>query len=206
MKGRIQLTCLLSSVVVTVAGIALRASTQDDSRGGLALYEPSPSYPYGRPNPVAPPELQQMAFMVGEFDCSDRSLQRDGSWKEMKTIWNARYFMNGTAIHDMHWKDGFVATNLRFFDPQRGKWIVSWFRMPPYGQDFNWIGSQIGEGNDRRMVMEKTRKGSNGEETRILLTFYEITPDGYEWKMERFRNGELLSGGPVWRISCKRRR
>jgi hypothetical protein len=206
MKQRMLFGSLLVLIVLGVALVNLPASVQEDPRGGLAAYEPSPAYPYGRPNPDAPPELQQFDFMVGEFNCSDRSLQQDGSWKEMKTIWNARYFMNGMAIHDMHWKDGFVTTNLRFFDPKREKWIVSWFRMPPYGQDFNWIGVQKGDGKDRKVVMEKTIKRPDGSEVKRFLTFYDITPEGYEWKLERFVDGKLPAGGPSWRITCTRRR
>lgn len=206
MENRNLFTWLMVLFVLVVASAGLSSSTEDDPRGGLALYEPSPAYPYGRPNPAAPPELQQMDFMVGEFNCSDRALQPDGSWKEMKTIWNARYFMNGTAIHDMHWKVGFVNTNLRFFDQKQGKWVVSWFRMPPYGQDFNWIGEQVGQGKDRKMVMKKTTKRPDGQEVIRFLTFYDITAEGYEWKMERFVDGKLFTGGPVWRITCQRRR
>ena len=206
MKKRMLFGALLVLFVLVVAFTNLPASEQDDGRGELVKYEPSPAYPYGRPNPAAPPELAQMDFMVGEFNCSDRSLQQDGSWKEMKTIWNARYFMNGMAIHDMHWKDGFVTTNLRFYNPQVKRWVVSWFRMPPYGQDFNWIGSQVGEGKDRKVVMEKTIERPDGSKVWRTLTFYDITSEGYEWKLERYVDGQLPAGGPGWRITCQRRR
>lgn len=206
--GRMSVAAMLALTLLLAAGL-LAGSTaiveqESDPRAGIKAFEPSAEHPYGRPHPDAPPELAQMAFMIGDFDCTDRSLQRDGTWKEMKTIWGARYFLNGHAIHDQHWKQGFTNTNLRLFDAKRGKWVVSWLRMPPYGQNFDWIGAEEGEGADRKMVMRKEATNSDGQTTLSLLTFYDITANSYKWKMERFRDGEMLNGGPVWRISCQR--
>ena len=103
MKKRILSGSLLVLFVLTVALVSFPAGIQDDPRGGLALYEPSPAYPYGRPNPAAPPELRQFDFMVGEFDCKEATRNADGSWNEFWAIWNARYFLNGFGIQDVCW-------------------------------------------------------------------------------------------------------
>ena len=198
------LALLLAAGLLAGASASVAQESGNGPRAGIKLYEPSAEHPYGRPHPDAPPELAQMAFMIGDFNCTDRSLQPDGTWKEMKTIWGARYFMNGHAIHDQHWKQGFTTTNLRLFNQENKIWIVSWLRMPPYGQDFDWYGKQEGEGVDRTIVMRKERKNAEGIITVTLLTFYDITENSYEWKLERFRDDELLNGGPSWRISCQR--
>ena len=49
-------------LALQVTGRAFFQGT-DDSRGALAAYEPSPAYPYGRPNPAAPPELREKALL-----------------------------------------------------------------------------------------------------------------------------------------------
>jgi hypothetical protein len=202
-----------SPFVIVLLGVGFLATVrpcgalaQDRPSAGarvhLADYEPNAAYPYGRPNPKAPPELTQFDFMVGEFDCEDRSLQPDGSWKEMKTIWNASYFMNGYAILDTHWKEGFTAANFRVFDPDKSKWIITWFKVPPYSFAAGWEGKKEGE----KMVVRQDSKGPNGERITMRLTFYDISPDGYEWMAERLVEGELPPWGAFWRISCRRRR
>ena len=90
----------------------------------IEIYDPSPAHPFGRPHPNAPPELQQFAFMLGEFDCVDELRQLDGSWRKTDAIWNAHYFLNGHGIQDVYWNDTFATTNIRLFDKGRGKWFV----------------------------------------------------------------------------------
>ncbi len=151
-------------------------------------YAPSPAYPFGHPNPGAPAELAQFAFMVGEFDCVDEIRQSDGSRTRFRAIWSARYFLNGFGIQDEYWTPRFFTSNLRIFDPKTGKWQVTFFRMPGY-QSGVWQG--VWEGD--RMVMRQGERTSGPG-----LTFYNITPGGFDWH----------SGGesPGWTSSCKRRR
>jgi len=53
------------------------------------MYAPSPVYAFGRPQADVPPELEQFAFMVGEFDCVDEISQRDGSRLRFRAIRSA---------------------------------------------------------------------------------------------------------------------
>lgn len=206
MKETRLLFCLfaLLGLVPTGSPQADGASSDLASRKTLAPYEPDATHPFGRPNPEAPPELRQFDFMVGEFHCVDRVLQRDGSWNERRTVWTARYFMNGYAIQDIHWKPGVTATNLRFFEAATGKWQVSWFQAPPYKTAAVFEGAQEGEGSGRAMVM-RGRPTTQGEKTvQTVLTFYDIQPGSYEWKAEQLIDDRPQSFGPFWRISCKR--
>jgi hypothetical protein len=180
------------------------ASPDRASRKSLAPYEPDASHPFGRPNPEAPPELMQFDFMVGEFLCVDRTLQRDGSWNERRTVWTARYFMNGYAIQDIHWKPGVTATNLRFLDAATGKWQVSWFQIPPYKTAAVFEGAQEGEGSGGAMVMRGQPTTQEDKTVQTILTFYDIQPDSYEWKAEQHIDGHPQSFGPFWEISCVR--
>lgn len=150
-------------------------------------HAPSPAHPFGRPHPDAPPELEQFAFMIGEFDCIDEIRQADGSIMRFAAIWNARYFLNGFGIQDEYWTPRFFTSNLRIFDPAAGKWKVTFFRMPGY-QSGVWEGVE----EDDRMVMRQGTTSGPG------LTFHNISDDGFDWH----------SGGanPGWTSSCKRRR
>ncbi|MEN8374224.1 MAG: hypothetical protein ABFS34_02120 [Gemmatimonadota bacterium] len=151
-------------------------------------YAPSPAFPFGRPNPEAPPELGQFAFFIGEFDCVDSVRQADGSRNEFPAIWNARYFLNGFGIQDHYWTPTFFTSNVRIFDSETESWRVTFFRMPGY-QSSAWQGRQVGD--EIHIRREGRTEGP-------ALTFHNITDQGFDWH----------SGGddPGWTSSCKRRR
>lgn len=164
-----------------------RAAAAQSTAPAFGTYEPSPAHPFGRLNPDAPPELQQFAFMIGAFDCIDQIRQQDGSWLEFPAVWNAFYFLDGHGIQDKYWAPTFSTSNIRIFDPEKGTWMVTFFKMPGY-QSGVWEGVQEGE----TMVM---RQG--GQTTGSGLTFYNITDTGFDW-----RSGN----NPGWKSSCTRRR
>lgn len=166
----------------------------------LGQYEANEAFPYGRLNPDAPPETKQFDFMVGTCDCQD-SLQNpvDGQWYSFKTIWNAKYIMNGYAIQDVGWNPIFSPTSIRVFNTSKQLWEVTYFQMPNY-QTGTWTGSKEGD----NMVMKKTTKGPNGASGESRLTFYDITESGFKWKSEFFgEDGSYTSG---WRIICTKRK
>jgi len=176
---------LLGGLLSTPALAQTGAVSTDPPSFGA--YEPSPTYPFGRMNPDAPPETEQFAFMIGAFDCVDQIRQQDGSWLEFHAVWNAYYFLNGHGIQDKYWAPTFSTSNLRIFDATKGKWMVTFFKMPGY-QSSVWEGVQEGD----TMVM---RQG--GRTTGSGLTFYNISEEGFDWK-----SGD----NPSWKSSCKRRR
>lgn len=175
---------LLLMGVSVVPAVAQEAPVRAPAFGA---YEPNAAYPFGRPHPDAPPEMEQFAFLIGAFDCVDQIRQQDGSWVSFPAVWNAYYFLNGHGIQDKYWAPTFSTSNIRIFDPQKSRWMVTFFRMPGY-QSGVWEGVQEGD----TMVM---RPG--GQTTGSGLTFYHITPDGFDW-----RSGD----DPVWKSSCTRRR
>ena len=147
-------------------------------------YDPSRAYPFGRLNPAAPPETEQFAFTIGEFDTVDQIRQQDGSWKTVRGIWNAKYFLNGCAIQDEYWSEDFATSNLRLYDASRGLWVVTYHQMPRYSFGV-WEGKKEGD----RMIMRSTRTQPDGTVVESRLTFSDITGDGYEWIGESVVNG-----------------
>jgi hypothetical protein len=181
---------MMAAATAFVAAAQEKAGGVTDATAGAQEVgnAPSPAHPFGRPHPDAPPELQQFAFMIGEFDCVDEMRQADGSRLRFRAIWNARYFLNGFGIQDEHWTPRFFTSNIRIYDPGAGRWKVTLFRMPGY-QSGVWEGGKEGD----RMVMR-----SAGRTEGPGLTFHHITEDGFRWH----------SGGddPGWTSPCKRRR
>ena len=178
---------VLTLLVVLATPVVAQDVKDNTTADPNTIYAPRPAYPFGRPHPDAPAELDQFAFMVGEFDCVDELRQRDGSRLRFSAIWNAHYFLNGFGIQDEYWTPTFYTSNIRIYDPDSGQWQVTFFRMPGY-QSGVWQGNKEGD----TMVMR-----NGGRTTGPGLTFYNISADGFDWH----------SGGndPGWTSSCKRR-
>lgn len=155
--------------------------------------EPSPSHPFGKLNPNAPPETAEFSFMIGEFDCDDKTLGQDGKWTESRVVWNSTYFLNGSGIMDRFWSEQVVATGTRIFDKKNGKWIVNYFQTSPAYFAGVWEGKKEGE----KMIMRAPR--GEGESR---LTFHNITENSFDWVGESVTKEGKAS--PFWIITCKR--
>lgn len=200
----VSLFLLLFALTPTEAQTAQAEAQQvqrTDARATAGAYGPSPSYPYGRPNPAAPPELQQFDFMVGEFDCQEGTRWPDGSWNEFWAIWNARYFLNGHGIQDVYWNPMRSTSNLRIFDPKGGRWKVTYFQMPGYFSGV-WEGKKEGD----NMVVRRKIAPVEGKQRTSRLTFSNIHPGGYDWIGETVTEGDEENARAFWRSSCQRRR
>ncbi len=198
------LTLVAAITAIGVIGLPwtthARTSTAEAS-APTADFEPTPAYPFGRPNPNAPAEIAQFEFMIGECDCVDEIRNPDGSWRRTAAVWNAKYFLNGHAIQDLYWSDSFATSNIRIFDPDRGRWFVNFFSMPsPNVSPRQWVGKQEREGDDTRMVMwAGSADGKNGSR----LTFFDIRDEGFRWKSEVLVEGVATVG---WKSDCRRRK
>ena len=163
-----------------------------------ADHEPSPAYPFGRANPSGPPQQTQFDFMLGENDCQDQMLMRDGSWKHYKAIWNATYFLNGFGVQDRYWNGEFATSNIRLFDSQKGVWRVTFFRMPGYTTG-TWEGGMVGD----QMVLTRETTDSSGTVAVSRLVFFNMGREGFQWQAEiQTQNGTLVT----WKSDCRKRR
>ncbi|OJJ22196.1 hypothetical protein BKI52_09155 [marine bacterium AO1-C] len=161
-------------------------------------YEPSKKYPFGRPNPTAPKEITQFAFMVGQCDCVDsiRLVPGDPKWTIMKSTWDGKYIMNGTAIQDGGPNGRFNPLNIRIYDEKQQKWVVTYFTTPKYGSGV-WKGKK--EGN--KMIMRQASTSPNGRKGENRLTFYNISKNGFSWKGE-FVSEDGTVAYAFWKIQC----
>jgi hypothetical protein len=145
------------------------------------------------PNPEAPPETAQYAFLIGEWDCTIRSMQPDRTFEERQAKWTGHYILDGWAIQD-HWVDlgpggrRGEGTNIRSFNPQTGKWDNRW--LATGSLQWKYFSSEmVGD----TMVM------TGGEGTDPFgdyidrNTFYEIEVDSWRWRKDR-----SYDGGKTW--------
>jgi hypothetical protein len=162
----------MNQAVISAMFLLHQASpTAPDTR-----YEPSVAHPYGQSHPEAPAELDQFAFFVGAFSCTDRRLGPDGEWIEFPAIWNGHYFMNGHAIQDQYWAPGFYTSNIRQYDESDGLWRVSFFSEPNYAS-----GSWTGGVEQETIVLTREIAQPDGSTIVSRLTFSEIEDGGFFW-------------------------
>jgi len=172
-----------------------------EDRAEDLLYEPSSEHPFGRPNPEAPEQLVQFAFMIGKNDCSEERLNNaTGDWDSSTRTWDAYYYMNGNAIRDTGRSGGATNGNIRIFDRGAQEWAVTFFSQPTYGTGV-WRGGMEGD----RMVLKLPQKAPGTDlDGFSRLTFSNISASGFNW------DGEWVSADgsvvfPFWRIRCTKR-
>ncbi|MDA1372108.1 MAG: hypothetical protein O2971_15265 [Proteobacteria bacterium] len=181
--------------------VVLLSCQSADTRPGAMLYEPSAEFPYGRPNPDAPPELAQFDFMVGENDCSEERLNNaTGEWDPGQRTWDAYYYINGYAIRDTGRSGAATNGNLRLFDTAAGQWLVTFYSMPAYSTG-TWAGGMEGGA----MVLRQPQKAPGTDlDGFSRLTFSNITQQGFDWVGEWVSADDDSVVFPFWRISCQK--
>ncbi len=87
---------------------------------------------YGAPNPNAPLELSQFAFLIGKWRCESRVKNPDGSFQAYPATWIGRYILDGYVIADefrQFGPDGALTQlgqNYRSFSNERNTWVMKW--------------------------------------------------------------------------------
>ncbi|MFQ5527923.1 MAG: hypothetical protein ACE5GX_16895 [Thermoanaerobaculia bacterium] len=170
---------LIGSLTLAVAS----AAAGDDERPA-----------FGALNPKAPPETAQFSFAIGEWSCTTRGMQPDGSIKKGgPATWTFYYILDGWAI-----QDDWVAiqpsgakhhgTNIRSFNSQTGKWDNRWLAQG--NLQWKYFSSEQVE---ETMVMT----GGEGTDPRGDFvdrnTFFDISEDSWSWRKDR-----SYDGGKSW--------
>lgn len=186
------LTCLLIACHVTM-------STAQPREGGPA-FEPTRDHPWGSPNPAAPSQIREFAFMIGNNDCEEqRRNAAGGDWTEGRRTWDARYTMNGFAIADSGRSGGAANANIRAFDMNTGEWVVTFFSMPAYASGI-WRGGKSG---DTIVLRQAQRAPGSNLEGMSTLTFSNISPEGFDWEGKWISDDGAIEY-PFWRIQCRK--
>lgn len=157
------------------------------------LLLPALSQASGR-HPDAPPETEQFAFMIGEWDCTQRSMDRTGKLgPPSKARWVGSWDLGGWAIRD-DWTslrpDGSKSYgfNIRSFNPETRKWDNRWLQSG----SLQWVyfeAEQVGD----TMVMTGGGGTDSFGDFIDRNVFHDIGPDGFSWRKDR-----SWDGGETW--------
>ena len=137
--------------------------------------------------------LQQLDFLIGEFDRRERLRNPDGSWGEWQQgEWVGSYIMDGGAVLDEthNYVTGARTANIRIYDPLSESWKVRWFRIPGYST----LVAEGGPAGDEVVFVNP--------ENQDRWVFYDVGADSYRWRQERLIGGNYVS---VYEIECERR-
>jgi len=167
-------------------------------------YEPTENHPYGMLNPAAPAGTADFDPLVGTCDCKSVSRNPDGTWQDSLNMeWQFKYIMNGTAVQDEVWRENdLMAGSIRQYNADSALWYVSYYTSAVIPASLPaWSGAKDEEGN---IVLYKDQLAPNGAEGFSILTFQNITSDGFNWKGEWISADESIVY-PFWTISCAKR-
>jgi len=87
---------------------------------------------YSSPNPKAPPELSQFAFLIGSWRCDVSVKATDGTWQKYQATWVGRYILDGYAIADEYRMINGAGElivhgmNFRSYSVEKKTWVMRW--------------------------------------------------------------------------------
>jgi len=168
----------------------------------LSIAQEDPHRP-GAPHAEAAPELEQFAFLVGEWEAVGYQRTADGARRTGVALWRIGYILGGFALQD-EWtytnadgRTGF-GTMYRSFDRAKGQWTIVEQTSPE--TSFHYMTARR-EGDT--MVMEGEVETANGA---ILArrVFHNISPDYFDWRYDISRDGGLTWDEGVATMQCTR--
>ena len=134
-------------------------------------------------------------FLIGNYLCDDVLTSPDGRVTKLKGHWKGGTILNGNAIQDHYWNDQYAATNIRIFDPSQKKWLVTYFRYPPY-RTGTWKGGINGD----KIVLKRAFQ-YHGQNLTSELVFENISQQGFYWHSSYIsKNSTLIN----WTSKCLR--
>ena len=100
----------------------------------VALTQPAPAQDanYGAPNPNAPEELSQFAFLIGRWRCESKVKGQDGEYQTHPAVWIGRYILDGYVIADEFRQmdsDGQLTQlgqTYRSYNSEERIWVMKW--------------------------------------------------------------------------------
>ena len=122
--------------IVSVLAQSANRITQKDAQGMIHNKE------YGNPNPKAPPELSQFAFIIGKWRCDVRLKVENGTWQPYRATWVGRYILDGYAIADEYRMTDSAGElivhgmNFRSWSVEKKTWIMRW--LDPRNSGWSW--------------------------------------------------------------------
>ncbi len=150
---------------------------------------------YGKPNPNAPQELSQFAFLIGKWRCDPKLKREDGTWESLNAIWEGRYILDGYAIADeyrMTTPAGellVLGINLRCYDSKKKAWNMKWLNALAG----TWVDlgpKELGGVMADEKAISYSMKEPVARHAFTRATYTNISADHFTWRGDRSNDGK----------------
>ncbi|MBV8757104.1 MAG: hypothetical protein JO257_07520 [Deltaproteobacteria bacterium] len=146
-----------------------------------------PAIAHADPKPCQAPELEQLAFWVGDWDATwpgDKGKPEQHGHNRIERV------LDGCAFEE-HFTgpDGFAGTSLSSWAPRTG-WRQTWVDNQAAFMDFT--GGKQGDG----FVFGRDTTKPDGTKLKQRMVFKNITHDAFDWSWEA-----STDGGKTWKVT-----
>lgn len=200
-------TAIRAVSVLFLLAVAVAAQTADHvGPAFVPAMNPLQQEEYGRPNPDAPQELRQFAFLIGRWRCESRVKSEEGDWQTFRATWVGRYILDGYVIADEFRQFGpsgelmQLGQNYRSYNTDEGAWAMRWLDA----LNSTWLevgpeergGVQVG---DSSIVFKHGLPPGPVAElfpahTVFRITFSDISEESFNWQAEISTDGQETWG------------
>jgi hypothetical protein len=168
------------------------------------------SQQFGKPNPNAPPELSQFAFLIGNWTFEAKVKMAEARSRPFKGTWCGRYILDGYAISDEYRMSDLsgklivLGLNLRSYDVSKQTWNIkwlnaltgTWMNLAPSG-----LGGVRSDGHSMIYAFKETAPLDSAHlYTRV--TYTKVSESRFTWMGEKSANGNAWSEFMV--VECRR--
>lgn len=150
-------------------------------------------------------EMEPFAPLAGDWDCATFSPQQDGSVREGRARWRFWWILDGHALMD-EWRapkpDGsgeFVGVNIRQWDRHEQRYHAAWLEIG----NLHWR-SYACRWDDGVFTMLGDAEAPDGRKGLSRITFHDIRPDAFSWRMDWSSDGGATWTEGVFRIEATR--
>lgn len=167
----------------------------------LDMYEANAQNPYGKPNDNALEEIKDFDKLIGICHCKSVQYRGDVPGDTLDLKWRWKYILNGNAVQDDGWfgnenkQSSF--TSIRILNPETKQWQVPFFVPYMSTEPQIWVGGKKGD----TIELIKTEGTQNDQSMESVLTFSEITEQGFNWT-GKMVNLETEAETIFWKIWC----
>ncbi|MEQ1808989.1 MAG: sialidase family protein [Terricaulis sp.] len=160
-------------------------------------YQPSPDSPIGVRNTNAPAELQQLEFLIGDWNVAI-VLHRPSGDLAYEARWHNTWIVNGFAIMQ-EWRDPYsTGAELRTYNSETGRWEGRNF----YTGMNTWTESE-GTFANGEFVIETQTVGSDGSRL-SRERYFDLQPHSFRMVATHSSDGGQTWSTPAYEMVCTR--
>ena len=169
---------------------------------------PHLTHDFGTPNPDAPTELSQFAFLIGNWTFDAKVKTPDGQSLPFKGTWRGRYVLEGYAISDeyrmtdLSGKLIVLGLNLRSYDANKQTWNIKWLNAQA-GTWTNLAPSALGPVRfDNQSIIYAFTETAPLDSAHVYtrVTYTKISGTNFTWKGEK--SADAISWTEFMFVDC----